>query len=144
HLENEEILEPHAMCALFEAGGDKSVLNPFVLGESLVAKASAMSTDMKLLTKVRPHRKLDLRSIFGQTYTIRARDGKEIGTISGDKLFSEVYIGAIYDHYGRSWRVTSHGANEVFVEPNEAFHHTRPTRYWYINVENYQDGSRWV
>ncbi len=144
NLENEEILGPHAMCALFEAGGDKSVLNPFVLGDTLVAKASQLNPDMKILTRVRPHRKVDLRSIFGQTYTIRARDDREIGTISGDKLFSEVYIGAIYDHYGRSWRVTSHGASEVFVEPNEALHHTRPTRYWYINVEDYHDGLKWA
>jgi DEAD/DEAH box helicase domain-containing protein len=144
NLENEEILGPHAMCALFEAGGDKSIMNPFVLGDMLVDTASGLNPDLKLLEKVRPHRKVDLRSIFGQTYTIRARDDKEIGTISGDKLFSEVYIGAIYDHYGRSWRVTQHGANEVYVEPNDVFHHTRPTRFWYINVEDYRDGRRWV
>ena len=91
---------------------------------------------MKLLKKVRPQRKVDLRSIFGQTYVIRSGDDKEIGTISGDKLFSEVYIGAIYDHYGRSWRVT-HGAGRSIVEPNDKFHHTKPTRWWHINVQDY-------
>ncbi len=144
NLENEEILGPHALCAIVEVNGDKSLLDEGILGKTLVSKAGELDPDLKLLKKVRPHRKVDLRSIFGQTYVIRSHEDKEIGTISGDKLFSEVYIGAIYDHYGRSWRVKSHGAAEVFVEPNEKFHHTKPTRWWNIQTEDYQLGQRWT
>jgi DEAD/DEAH box helicase domain-containing protein len=143
NLDNEEILGPHALCALFEANGDKKSLNEDILGKTLVGRATGLDPDMKILKKVRPQRKVDLRSIFGQTYVIRSHDDKEIGTISGDKLFSEVYIGAIYDHYGRSWRVKSHGAGDVFVEPNERFHHTKPTRWWNIQVEDISRGHCW-
>jgi DEAD/DEAH box helicase domain-containing protein len=144
NLENEELLDPHALCALFELNGDKKLLSQDILGKPLVERAKALEPDMKLLKKVRPQRRVDLRSIFGQTYVIRSGVDKEIGTISGDKLFSEVYIGAIYDHYGRSWRVKSHGAGEVFVEPNDRFHHTRPTRWWTIDVQDYKLGHRWI
>jgi len=100
--------------------------------------------DLTLMKKGLLHRKIDLRSILGQNYTIKSRDDHEIGTTSGDKLFSEVYIGAIYDHYGRSWRVTGHGAGEIFVEPNSEFHHTKPTRYWQIEpTEKLETGRRW-
>jgi DEAD/DEAH box helicase domain-containing protein len=124
--------------------GDRSLLDRNILGSTLVDRAVDLKPDMKLLKKVRPQRKVDLRSIFGQTYVIRGHEDKEIGTISGDKLFSEVYIGAIYDHYGRSWRVRSHSANEIFVEPNDKFHHTRPTRWWNIAIQDYKLGHRWT
>jgi DEAD/DEAH box helicase domain-containing protein len=144
NLQNEEILDPHALCALFELNGDKQLLDKEILGPALVDRAIELKPDMKLLKKVRPQRRVDLRSIFGQTYVIRSHEDREIGTISGDKLFSEVYIGAIYDHYGRSWRVRSHSANEIFVEPNDKFHHTRATRWWNIAIQDYQLGRRWA
>jgi DEAD/DEAH box helicase domain-containing protein len=143
NLENEEVLTPHALCAIFEAEGKRARLDPAILGESLVRYAATLSPDLAILRRMRPHQRVDLRSVSGQTYVIKAGDA-EIGTISGDGLFTEVYIGAIYDHYGRSYRVRSHGAREVMVEHNEHPHYTKPTRYSKIAEQAVVDGRRWT
>ncbi len=41
---------------------------------------------------------------------------KEIGTISDVHLFHEAYVGAIYRHFGKSYLVTAHTADEVLLE----------------------------
>lgn len=143
NLSNEELLIPHAMCALFEQEGSRAFLTPEIVGEPLARTCATLKPDLSIMRKIRPHRRIDLRAILGQMYTIKSRD-HEIGTTTGEKLFTEVYIGAIYDHYGRSWRVTGHGANEILVEPNSLFHHTKPMRYWHIEpTEKLASGRRW-
>lgn len=142
NLENEEVLKPHALCAIFEAEGDKEKLDRSALGAALVDQAWGLSPDLSLLRKRRPHQRVNLRSVSGQTFVIKAGD-TEIGTISGDGLFSEVYIGAIYDHYGHSYRVRSHGANEIMVEPNDQAHYTKPLRYSAIAEDDLAAGRRW-
>jgi len=143
NLENEELLEPHAVCAIFELGGSKEYLKPEIVGPALAEKCSSLNPDMRIMTKMRPEYRLSLRSIYGSSYEIRGPDEREIGTTSGDKLFSEVYIGAIYDHYGRSWRVRSHSTDAVYVEPNNLFHYTRPSRFWTIQPRDVEAGRRW-
>lgn len=39
--------------------------------------------------------------------------GKELGEISDVHLFREAYVGAIYNHFGRPYRVVAHAAGEV-------------------------------
>jgi len=144
NLANEEVLKPHALCALFEHGDDRRYLTDDVLDPWLAETCRTLSPDLGLMKIVRPHRNVNLRSILGQTYTIKSKDDKEIGTISGDKLFSEVYIGAIYDHYGRSWRVISHGASDIYVEPNTLERYTKPSRFWSIRpTGKFEGGKRW-
>ncbi len=143
NLENEEVLRPHALCAIFEAEGRPEFLDPSVLGDALVSRGRTLTPDLGMLRVRRPHRRVDLRSISGQTYVIKAGT-VDIGTISGDALFSEAYIGAIYDHYGQSYRVRSHGTSEVMVEPNDQPHYTKPVRFWTITEEELSDGFRWA
>lgn len=144
NLANEEVLKPHALCALFEHGGERGYLTAGVLGPSLAETCANLTPDLGLMKIARPHRSVNLRSILGQTYIIKSKDDKEIGTISGDKLFTEVYIGAIYDHYGRSWRVVSHGASDIYVEPNTVEHYTKPTRFSSIPpAGRFEGGKRW-
>jgi DEAD/DEAH box helicase domain-containing protein len=144
NLANEELLGPHALCAVFEQSGRKTYLTPEIVGEPLSRICARLNPDVALMKRARPHQRLNLRSILGQIYTIKSLDGQEIGTTSGEKLFSEVYIGAIYDHYGKSWRVKLHGQNEVLVEPNKQYHHTKPTRWWVIEpTEKIAGGKRW-
>jgi DEAD/DEAH box helicase domain-containing protein len=144
NLANEELLGPHALCAVFEQSGSKTYLTPEIVGEPLSKICAKLNPDIRLMKRARPHQRVDLRSILGQMYTIKSLDGQEIGTTSGEKLFSEVYIGAIYDHYGKSWRVKLHGQNEVFVEANTQFHHTKPIRWRVIEpTEKIISGRRW-
>lgn len=144
NLANEELLEPHALCAIFELGGKKEHLDAAILGSPLAEKAKQLEPDLKIMAKARPERRVSLRSIYGSSYEIRGPNDEEIGTTSGDKLFSEVYIGAIYDHYGRSWRVKSHSTDAVYVEPNNLPHHTRPSRFWSIQPGDPEAGQRWA
>jgi DEAD/DEAH box helicase domain-containing protein len=130
------------LCAIFEADGRPEMLDRSVLGDALVNQAEKLSPDLVMLRRRRPHRRVDLRSVSGQTYVIKAGE-LDIGTISGDGLFSEAYIGAIYDHYGHSYRVRSHGTGEVMVESNDQPHYTKPIRYWTITEEDHSDGFRW-
>jgi DEAD/DEAH box helicase domain-containing protein len=143
NLENEEVIKPHALCAIFEAEGQQAALDPTVLGEPLVRQAASLAPDLSMLRRLRPHRRVDLRSVSGQTYVIKVGE-EEIGTISGEALFTEAYIGAIYDHYGHSYRVRSHGAREVMVEHNEQPHYTKPTRFSTIVEQAVVDGRRWM
>lgn len=143
NLDNPELLERHALCAIFELGGKRDYLTPQILGPALAGKCRQLDPDLKIMRHVRPEHRLNMRSIFGSPFVIRGPDEREIGTISGDKLFSEVYIGAIYDHYGRSWRVKSHSADAVYVEPNNLFHYTRPSRFWTIQPRAIDWGKRW-
>ncbi len=144
NLENPELLERHALCAIFELGGERRYLTPEILGPALAAKCQQLAPDLRVMAKVRPERRVSMRSIYGSSFDIRGPDERDIGTISGDKLFSEAYIGAIYDHYGRSWRVKSHSADAVYVEPNNLFHYTRPSRFWTIQPRDIEWGRRWT
>jgi DEAD/DEAH box helicase domain-containing protein len=145
NLANEEVLMGHAQCAVFELQGDKARLDPAIVGPWLADVAKKSNPDMSLLRIVRPHRSMSLRSMLGQTYTIKSKDDKEIGFTSGDKLFSEVYMGAIYEHFGRSWRVVAHGAGEILVEDNTKEHYTNPVRFSFIQpTSRLEDGRRWL
>ena len=54
----------------------------------------------------------------GTTYRLVYK-GKEVGDISDVHLFREAYVGAVYNHLGRPYRVTAHAGGEVQLEDVE-------------------------
>jgi DEAD/DEAH box helicase domain-containing protein len=58
---------------------------------------------------------------------------KEIGTISDVHLFHEAYVGAIYRHFGKSYLVTAHTADEVLLE--DADPHLRTEGIFYTVIQ---------
>ncbi len=64
------------------------------------------------------YQKLSIRGGSSTTYRL-VHKGKEVGDISDVHLFREAYVGAIYNHFGKPYRVTAHAAGEVQLEDAE-------------------------
>jgi len=65
------------------------------------------------------YQKLSIRASSGTTYRLVYKSRK-IGDISDVHRFREAYVGAIYNHFGKPYRVTAHAAGEVQLEDVES------------------------
>jgi len=128
NLKNEDVLESHAKCLLFEVEGLKS-LRETIVGPDLLEAASELDSDEKLIRKFPPHAHVNIRNASGGKYAIVDAKGSEIGSISGEQLMTEAYIGAVYQHMGASFRVMTHGLSEIQVEPHREQTYTKPLAF---------------
>lgn len=66
-----------------------------------------------------------------------------IGDISEVHLFREAYVGAIYNHFGKQYRVTVHGAKKVELEDEEAHRCTEGTFWTFTQYSEILAGYRY-
>lgn len=76
------------------------------------------------------YQRLSIRGGSGTIYRLVSK-GKEIGDISDVHRFREAFVGAIYNHFGRSYRVTAHAAGEVVLDDAEPHLRTEGT-FWTV------------
>lgn len=133
-VDNEELIGKHIRYLLHESSWRVEELRKEILGEYLwqCAKAKAESGG-PIAGQKPPYLQLDIRGASGVQSTLTC-NAKEIGTISDVHLFREAYVGAIYNHRGETYRVTAHGAREVFLEKAEPYLRTDPR--FFTNVQN--------
>lgn len=143
-IDNEELIQRHLPCLLDESGPlkGKSDGQARQLGEAFCAAYKKGSKRYRPIPGSGPHKKVPIRSVGGSIWKL-THNSKEIGTISDQQAFRECYIGAIYNHYGRCYRVTALGAGEVFLIPAQEGLRTEPSFYSVPTIDEVQDGERW-
>ncbi len=114
-VDNEELMGKHLPYLVHETG---PTLTPDVsehLGSAFFDYATKAMAGKKPVRGHSPnYRRLNIRGGSGLISRLMYCD-KEIGTISDVHLFREAYVGAIYNHFGKPYRVTAHAADEVHL-----------------------------
>lgn len=108
---NRNILKAHLPCAAREvfirseeSVYDMEILSPVI--EELVAEGKmrpGKEGDIWFSSTPMPHRGVGIRAV-GETYHIYDEKGR-IGELSGMRVFREAFLGAIYLHMGRQYRI---------------------------------------
>ncbi|MEA3364585.1 MAG: DEAD/DEAH box helicase, partial [Candidatus Hydrogenedentes bacterium] len=143
-IDNEELIQRHLPCLLHENGPVKSQTDwqARQLGKAFWAAYKKGSKNYHPIPGPGPHVKVPIRSVGGSIWKL-TYNSKEIGTISDQQAFREAYIGAIYNHYGQSYRVSAQGAGEVFLIPAQQGCRTEPSFYSVPTIDEVQKGERW-
>lgn len=132
-IDNEELMSRHLPYLIQEVGpGLKEELR-FSLGNTFFNFATRNVQGKKPVSGIKPnYQRLSIRGGSGMTYRLIYKH-KEIGTISDVHLFHEAYVGAIYRHFGKSYLVTAHTADEVLLE--DADPHLRTEGIFYTVIQ---------
>jgi DEAD/DEAH box helicase domain-containing protein len=134
-VDNEELMSKHLPYLIYECGGPanlSAVTEP--LGETFANFAKKTVSGRQAVTNHRPnYSRLSIRGGTGVTYRLKL-ENHELGTISDVHLFREAYVGAIYNHFGKAYRVKAHGADEVLLE--EAAPHLQTEGSFYTVIQS--------
>lgn len=133
-VDNEELMMKHLPYLVREVDGDlRTDLRP-VLGEPFFDFARE-KLDGREPTRIPPsYQRLSIRGGSGTNYRLIYR-GKEIGEISEVHRFREAYLGAVYNHFGKSYRVSSLAPGEVHLEDVEPPHLRTEGAFWTVVQE---------
>jgi DEAD/DEAH box helicase domain-containing protein len=121
--QNRNILKKHLPCAaselylreddtVYEMKSLRPVLDELVIDGLLRPgkKGDIWFSGMRM-----PHREVGIRAI-GESFVILDEQGRQIGELSGNRVFREAFPGSIYLHRGRQYRVT-----ELDLETKKVF-----------------------
>ncbi|HWP03383.1 MAG TPA: DEAD/DEAH box helicase, partial [Gemmatimonadaceae bacterium] len=118
-VDNEELMAKHVPYLVHECGAKFGADLEKHLGSSFFNFARNALQGKQPVKRYKPnYQKLSIRGGSGTTYRLVYK-GKEVGEISDIHLFREAYVGAIYNHFGKPYRVTAHLAGEVELEDVE-------------------------
>lgn len=144
---NEELIERHLPCLLYESGFEEEGAD--ILGEGLMAaaKAKAQAGSVAKVKGYRPHFAVDLRGGGTGMYTVE-HGTEQMGTLSARQQFREAYNEAIYLHGGTAYRVeeVAQTGTGGTIRLGQADHRlvTRPSIGTFIDVRQLFDGRRWL
>lgn len=143
-VDNDELMGRHIPFVLHESGWDMNASRRTVLGDTFYEHAQRRAAQSRPVAGQKPpYGRLDIRGASGATSRlIRSSSGEEIGTISDVHLFREAYVGAIYNHRGETFRVTAHGAGEVYLESAEPHLRTEARFFTVVQNSEMMNGSR--
>lgn len=128
-VDNEELMRKHLPYLIHETGGALKDDLREDLGSPFLEFARKETEGTKPVQGHAPaYQRLSIRGGSGTTYKLMYK-GKEIGSISDVHLFREAYVGAVYNHFGKSYRVKAHGAGEVHLEDVEPYLRTEGIFY---------------
>ncbi len=115
-VDNEELMGRHLPFLAYECGVDLDERLLPLLGEPFFRFAKEKFRHRRPMRNGRPHyQALGIRGVSGGTYKLVCK-GQEIGEISDAHCFREAYVGAIYNHFGKQYRVVSHGTEVIELE----------------------------
>lgn len=143
-IDNEELMEKHLPYLIFESGGKpRPNLKPH-LGEAFYDFACQAMAGKKPVQHRKPYyKRLSLRGGSGENYKLVYK-GQELGDISDVQRFREAYVGAIYHHFGKAYRVVAHGADEIELEMAEPHLRTEGIFYTVTQGVEMLDGIRYA
>jgi len=127
---NEELIERHIPYLLYESNGNLDDTDREVLGNEFYNKAIEVAKNTKPLKGMRGpnYQALNIRGGSSSIYSL-IYHGDKIGTMSDIQVFREAYIGAIYKHIDRSFKVIGHGDKTVFLDNADEHLSTEP-QFW--------------
>ena len=134
-LENEELIKKHVPCLLYERTKPITKEDKTILGDYFWEKAYEAQKDFQPVRKYKPHFRVAIRNTSAANYKLMY-NGESIGTISGEQAGREAYIGAIYKHFGKSYKVKSRGADEITLEKTSPRERTESLTYTTITGSN--------
>ena len=149
---NEDLIEKHLPCLLFETPTVFIRNNSSILGRALydaaVEKLKSGASPSRT-GRWRPHFALNIRG-GGGSFVLK-EGSKVIGTLSNQQQFREAYQDAIYMHGGQAYRVkkisSTRNGGEIDLEPvdesDELSLKTRPITSQTVTVESIYDGQQW-
>ena len=109
-----------------ETEGKLSATDKNILGDTFYEAANSHSG--RPPKGYKPHPYLKMRGGVGGSFKLKSGN-EELGQVSEMRKFREAYIGAIFNFYGRKYRVHSHEANAVVLEGVEHNLKTEPNFY---------------
>jgi DEAD/DEAH box helicase domain-containing protein len=155
NYENEQIHDPHLLCAAHEwpivPERDDHFLGPRVrahcehleAGGSLIQRGGAFSLRRP---EDYPAARVSLRSGSPDAFAVvDVQNGEVLGSVDSARAFSTVHDGAIYLHMGRSYSVAEldlHG-RRALVEPFTGNWYTQPKKETDTHIERLMD-RRWT
>lgn len=143
-VDNEELMARHVPYLVHECGGE---LNPelaeFIGKDFLECVRRTMEGRKPARGRGPYYQRLSIRGKSGGTWRLVYK-GKDVGEITDVHLFREAYVGAIYNHFGKRYRVTAHGANEVYLEDAEPHLRTEGVFYTTTTVSEILSGFRYA
>lgn len=142
-LDNPELVRRHVPFVQHEIGDGLDGAPGMVLGQSLKKAIAEVTRGTRPVKRKPNYQQLDLRGSSGKVYRLM-HGSTEIGTISDTHRFREAYIGAIYSPCGRSYRVSGHGAAEVFLEDADPTIRTEAITFTQTQVSETQAGRSWA
>jgi len=123
-VDNEELMGRHVPYLVHECGAEFTPELADHLGGPFFHFARKAMEGKKPVKGHGPsYQRLSIRGGSGKTYRLVYK-GKEVGDISDVHLFREAYVGAVYNHFGKSYRVKAHAAGEVQLDDAEPHHRT--------------------
>lgn len=143
-LDNEELIGRHIPYLLHETSWQLSQKDKDALGDAFYRKAKEKASSAKPLAGgVGPHyMALDIRGGAGSVLTLKYKD-KDIGSISDVQQFREAYIGGIYNHCGKEYKVAGLTSKEVLLEYVEPYLRTDPNFYTVVQNNDIIKGKRY-
>jgi DEAD/DEAH box helicase domain-containing protein len=151
NYENEQIHDPHLLCAAHEGpidpDVDAEVLGPRVRAhcEHLVAGGSLIERGGRFTLRRPedyPAARVSLRSGSPDSFAVvEVTQGEILGSVDAARAFSTVHDGAIYLHMGRSYSVSEldlHG-RRALVEPFTGNWYTQPKKETDTHIERLLD-----
>jgi len=133
-LENEQLVNKHIPCLLYERKLPIEGKDKVILGDYFYEKACKAQDGFTPVRGHSPHQQTPIRNLYSKSYRLIYKGG-EIGTISGEQVQREAYIGAIYNHLGRPYRVESHGTEEISLIDADPNMRTEPIT-WSVVTES--------
>ncbi len=141
---NEELIRRHLPYYLYEVGWKPPKHHRKIIGPDLWKAAKAETQHGEPLMGRGPfYPRLDIRGVSGPVYKLMHNSKTEIGSISDTQRFREAFIGAVYNHLGRSYRVKGYTADEVLLEDAVPHHYTKPSFWTVINESDVAKGYRY-
>lgn len=143
-ISNEELIDRHMPFMLHESEWALTEGDEKILGETFYNKAKEKINQSKPIRglKTLGYNKLSIRGGSGSKYTL-IHNRVDVGDMSDVQVFREAYIGAIYNHFGKSYKVSSHGNKEIFLESCESHLSSKPSFYTTVEITDIFDGKRY-
>ncbi|MGA4578679.1 DEAD/DEAH box helicase [Limisphaera sp. VF-2] len=143
-IDNEELMSRHLPYLVHECGGEVTRELEQTLGSCFYNFSRKAMAGKKPVRGVKPnYQQLKIRGGSGMMYRLLYK-GKEIGEISDIHLFREAYVGAIYNHFGRPYKVAAHGAAEVLLEEADPHLRTEGVFWTVIHGPEILSGRRYA
>lgn len=125
NIENKQVLLSHYACARAEAENfENPLMNEDIFGTNFIHLSRQIHLydyPEEILYENIPHFKVSIRCVEDPTYTIILgwnSNDPQLGQINYSQILREAYVGAIYLHMGKKFRVKSicYAKKQVFVD----------------------------
>lgn len=143
-IDNEELIEKHLPYLLHETKREIKDEHEKIIGKQFYEMAKEKAGESKPVVGGRgpSYLHLGIRGNSGATNKLK-HEKQEVGSISEVYKFREAYIGAMYNHLGKTYKVVGHGDKEVNLESAEPYLESQPNFYTAVTEDETIKGEKY-